>query len=146
MMLAGLFVADDNVLELARLIDDEHLEMRLRSALARNVKVLGLSIDERDLILRALIDCPPALAELHGVLLQEHTWRQREGRLNRPFAEQLPRRSAGLVQTTRSPGLSVSTAYGQRLRRGRSRSPRKESCDDAVSDLVLQWRDGPHPA
>jgi hypothetical protein len=79
MVLAGLFVADDNVLELARLVDDEYLEMRLRSALARDIKVLGLSIDERELILRALLDCPPDLAELRGVLLQEHTWRQREG-------------------------------------------------------------------
>jgi hypothetical protein len=42
-----------------RLIDDEHLEMRHRSAFARDVKVLALTFEERDLILRALIDCSP---------------------------------------------------------------------------------------
>jgi hypothetical protein len=37
-----------------------------------------LTIPERE-ILRALEDCPPGLAELRAVLLQEHTWRQRDG-------------------------------------------------------------------
>jgi hypothetical protein len=59
------------VLELARLIDDEELETKLRFGLARDVKVLALEIDERETILVALEDSPEGLAELRGVLLSE---------------------------------------------------------------------------
>ena len=82
MFLAGIPVADRLVLELARLVDDEHLETKLRGALGRDVKVLALEFDERDAILAALED-PPAgfeeLEELRATLLQEHAWRRREG-------------------------------------------------------------------
>jgi hypothetical protein len=77
--LAGLPVPDRLVLELAGLVDDEDLEMRLRGALARDVKVLALEVTERETIVRALDDPPPGLEELRGVLLAEHTWRRREG-------------------------------------------------------------------
>ena len=41
--------------------------------------LLGLEIDERAIILAALEDPPDGLAELRGVLMNEHQWRQREG-------------------------------------------------------------------
>ena len=41
--------------------------------------MLALDIPERETIIRALDDPPAGLEELRAVLLQEHTWRQREG-------------------------------------------------------------------
>ena len=80
MFLAGLPIPDRLVLELAQLVDDDQdLAMKLRSALARDVKVLALDKDERETILAALDDAPPGLGELRATLRQEHTWRQREG-------------------------------------------------------------------
>jgi hypothetical protein len=53
---------------------------RCSRALELGTVVVGLSIPEREQILRALDDPPTdALAELRGVLLQEHEWRVREG-------------------------------------------------------------------
>jgi hypothetical protein len=77
--LAGLPIPDRLVLDLARMVDDEELETRLRSALAHDVKVLALESDERETILAALDDPPAGLEELRAVLLQEHVWRQAEG-------------------------------------------------------------------
>ena len=53
--------------------------MKLRSALARDVKVLALELDEREAILVLLDDPPVGLEELRAVLLSEWEWRQREG-------------------------------------------------------------------
>jgi len=77
--LAGVPVTDRLVLKIAHLVDDEQLETKLRSALARDVRVLALEIPERETILAALDDPPDGLAELRGVLLSERDWRQREG-------------------------------------------------------------------
>jgi hypothetical protein len=52
---------------------------RLERALAGDVKLLGLTIDERAIILGSLEDPPEGLSELRAVLLNEHEWRQREG-------------------------------------------------------------------
>jgi hypothetical protein len=41
--------------------------------------VFGLSVPERELIIRALDDPPADLAELRGVLLAEHVGRKRQG-------------------------------------------------------------------
>ena len=79
MFLASLAISNRLVLELARTVGDEELETRLRSALAHDVKVLALEIDERELILRALEDPPAGLEELRAVLLQEHVGRVRNG-------------------------------------------------------------------
>ena len=57
----------------------DDLADRLERALADEVKLLALTIDERAIILNALDDPPDELAELRGVLLNEHQWRQREG-------------------------------------------------------------------
>ena len=42
------------------------------------VKRVGLTIEEREDVLRALEDCPAELAELRATLPQEHTWRKRD--------------------------------------------------------------------
>lgn len=39
---------------------------------------IALTVEERELILRGLEDCPDGLAELRGVLVREHEWRVRE--------------------------------------------------------------------
>jgi hypothetical protein len=41
--------------------------------------VFGLTVPERALILAALEDPPPELAELRAVLLTEHQWRVEQG-------------------------------------------------------------------
>ena len=76
-MLAGIPVRDDLVLELARLVDDPDLEHRLEDAYGRDVRVLALTIPDRETILVALDDPPAGLEELRGVLLREHTARAR---------------------------------------------------------------------
>jgi hypothetical protein len=43
------------------------------------VALVALTIDERAMILAALHDPPDGLAELRGVLMNEHEWRKREG-------------------------------------------------------------------
>jgi hypothetical protein len=67
------------VLKLAHRVEDEELETKLRGALARDVRVLALELDERDTILLALEDPPEGLEELRGVLFAEWEWRRREG-------------------------------------------------------------------
>jgi hypothetical protein len=78
-MLAGIPVNDDLVLELARMVDDDELAERLEDAYRRGVKILALDFRDRDSIIAALDDPPAGLAELRGVLLREREWRVREG-------------------------------------------------------------------
>jgi hypothetical protein len=70
-LLAGLPVRDELVLELARLVGDDDPASKLEDAYSREVRVLALSFSDRDLILAALEDPPPGLEELRGVLLRE---------------------------------------------------------------------------
>ena len=79
MHLAGVAVRPELVLELARLVDHPDFAERLETAYGREVKVLGLSIPERETIIRALDDPPAGLEELRGVLLAEHVGRTRDG-------------------------------------------------------------------
>ena len=79
MFLAGIPIRDDLILEPARLVDDPELAAKLEDASGRMVKVLALTISERETAFRALDDPPAGLEELRGVLLREHVWRQREG-------------------------------------------------------------------
>jgi hypothetical protein len=58
---------------------DEPTPTALEQALDAERAVVALAIDDRERILRALDECPDGLAELRGVLLEEHTWRRREG-------------------------------------------------------------------
>ena len=79
MMLAGVKVPDDDVRELARLVDEPTRSL-LEKALGLGTVVLALTIDDRERILRALDDVrTDSLAELRAVLLQEHEWRVRDG-------------------------------------------------------------------
>ena len=79
MMLAGLRVPDDDVRELARLVDEPTRSV-LEKALAFGTVVLALTIEDRERLLWALDDArTDALAELRAVLLQEHEGRVREG-------------------------------------------------------------------
>ena len=51
-----------------------------KKSLALDDEVVALTIEDRERILWALDDVrTDALAELRGVLLQEHEWRRREG-------------------------------------------------------------------
>ena len=70
---------DDLILDLARLVDDPALADRLERGYGRGVKVLGLSIEERETVLRALIEPPAGLEELRAVLLQEVEWHRKSG-------------------------------------------------------------------
>ena len=82
MMLAGIPVRDQDVLEIARLLREAGFDDtagRLEAAWDAEVKVLALTIADREAIVRALEDCPNELAELRGVLVREHEWRVREG-------------------------------------------------------------------
>jgi hypothetical protein len=81
-MLASLPVPADAVDELADLVRDagaDDLADRLERALADEVKLLALTLDERALMLSALEDPPQDLAELRAVLLADHQWRSAEG-------------------------------------------------------------------
>ena len=82
MMLAGVPVPADAVAELAaaiRATGADEVADRLEGALDKDVKLLALRIDERAIILASLEDPPESLAELRGVLMNEHEWRQRTG-------------------------------------------------------------------
>jgi hypothetical protein len=82
MMLAGVPVQAVAVAELTdtvRKTGADDLADRLERALADEVKLLALTIDERAIILASLEDPPRELAELRAVLLNEHQWRPSEG-------------------------------------------------------------------
>jgi len=58
--------------------DARRRSRRRGTAYDRETRVLALTIDDREAILRALDDPPDELAEFRGVLLREHEWRLRE--------------------------------------------------------------------
>jgi len=69
-------------LKLARLLREvgfDEVAARLEGAWDAETRVLALSIEDRERIIRALDDPPAGPAELRGVLLVEHEWRVREG-------------------------------------------------------------------
>jgi hypothetical protein len=77
--LAGLRIPDEDVRELITLVG-EPTRSFLEKALALESEVVALTVEDRERILWALDDVRTvALAELRGVLLQEHEWRVREG-------------------------------------------------------------------
>jgi hypothetical protein len=82
MMRAGTPVPDSDVLKLAGMLRDsgfDDVTERLEDAYDLEVKVLALTIPEREAIIRTLDDPPETLADLRGVLLREHEWPVREG-------------------------------------------------------------------
>ena len=101
MMLAGIPVRDQDVLELARLLretDFEEVAERLENAYDAETKVLALTISERESILRALEDCPDGLGELRATLLRERP----RGPRRRAAAREPARASRG-TRVHRSP-------------------------------------------
>jgi len=77
--LAGLRIPDEDVRELITLVHEPTRSL-LEKALAFETGVVALTIEDRERILWALDDVrTDALAELRGVLLQEHEWRMRDG-------------------------------------------------------------------
>ena len=81
-MFAGVRVANEDVLDLARLLHDAGFDDTaevLVVALEVEQSIVALSIQDREAILRSLDDPPAGLTELRGVLLTEHEWRVREG-------------------------------------------------------------------
>jgi len=82
MMLAGFSVPDRDVLTLAALTREAgfvDLAKRLEDAYDREVKVLGLTVPERGMLLWALDDPPREFAQLRDLLLAEHEGRVRQG-------------------------------------------------------------------
>jgi hypothetical protein len=82
MYVAGVRVQDEDVLDLARLLHDAGFDDTAEAlvvALEAGQGIVGLSIEDRQAILRTLDDPPVGLAELRGVLLTQHEWRVREG-------------------------------------------------------------------
>jgi len=75
---AGVPVSAELISELAQIVDEPTASM-LERGLEVGTKVLALTIDDRERLLRALDDPPAGFAELRGVLLREHEWRKREG-------------------------------------------------------------------
>lgn len=80
LVMSGITVARDQVVWLADQLHDDPAGERLRRALQLGPRTLGLSVEERDAILRALEDCPDELAELRVSLLAEQIGRQALGR------------------------------------------------------------------
>jgi hypothetical protein len=101
--LCGVRVRDELVLELARLVDDDGLAGRLENAYGREVKVLGPTVPEREHIIRALVDPPPGLEELRGVLLPNTSDASARGWFERQL---------GAVRTPRDSGLRPPRPQG----------------------------------
>ena len=82
MYVAGVRVRDEDVLDLARLLHDAGFNDTAEAivvALEAEEEIVGLTIDDREALLRTLDDPPVGLAQLRDVLLTEHDWRVREG-------------------------------------------------------------------
>jgi hypothetical protein len=78
-MLAGIKIPDDDVRELAGLVDEPTRSL-FEKALGLGTVVLALTIEDRERILWALDEAPTdGLAELRGVLLVEHVHRANSG-------------------------------------------------------------------
>ena len=82
MIVAGVSVRDEDVLDLfQRLLEAgfEDTADALAVALDAGQRLVGLTVQDRDAILRVLGEAPIGLAELRGVLLRENEGRVRDG-------------------------------------------------------------------
>ena len=82
MWLAGVPVSDEHVVELVRRLRESDLDDHadhLERALDRGARIVALDVSDREAIIQALEGCPDSLADLRGVLVDEHLWRAREG-------------------------------------------------------------------
>ncbi|HET9288771.1 MAG TPA: hypothetical protein VFO26_14550 [Gaiella sp.] len=75
--MGGVPIDERLLRELARVVDRK-LAQRLDTALLYRAKVLGLTVAERESILKALENPPPGLEELRAILLQDSRWRLSE--------------------------------------------------------------------
>ena len=82
LQLAGTAISDRDAFALTRILHDAgfgDVANKLEKAMTLGTKIIGLSITDRESILRALAYPPEGLAELRGVLLRDQEWRVREG-------------------------------------------------------------------
>jgi hypothetical protein len=82
MQLAGVPVARRLVLDLTdrlTLVGADDTATLLLIAHAREQRIVGLSITDREMIIAVLYGPPAGLETLRAVLLQEHSWRLAEG-------------------------------------------------------------------
>ena len=76
----GLTHAQDELSRRLRVLHvDDVLAHRLKRAVADEVKLLALTLDERALTVAALEDRRRSWLELRAVLLADHQWRRAEG-------------------------------------------------------------------
>jgi hypothetical protein len=73
--LCGVPIQSLLVLELATLVRDPALAGKLERGVTRDLIVIGLTDDERTLVLRALADPPVGLEEVRETLLAEQSRR-----------------------------------------------------------------------
>jgi len=73
--LCGVPIQSTLVLELATLVRDPALAGKLERGVTRDLIVIGLTDDERTLVLRALADPPVGLEEVRETLLAEQSRR-----------------------------------------------------------------------
>jgi hypothetical protein len=73
--LCGVPIQSTLVLELATLVRDQALANKLERGVTRDLIVIGLTDDERTLLLRALADPPVGLEEVRDTLLAEQSLR-----------------------------------------------------------------------
>jgi hypothetical protein len=78
-LICGLEIPSRLVLGLAVIVDDRDLMTKLTQALAHDVDVLTLTVDERETLLDALADAPEGFETLRDVLENELTWLRAEG-------------------------------------------------------------------
>ena len=78
MLVGGVSIDERRLRELARILQPT-LAKRIDTALLYRAGVLGLTVDERKAILKALESPPPGLEALRDVLLDELEWRRVEG-------------------------------------------------------------------
>jgi hypothetical protein len=77
MLVGGVPVDDRLIRELARVVHPT-LKGKLDTALLYRAKVLGLTIAERETILKALEHPPAGLEKLRSILLQDSRWHLNE--------------------------------------------------------------------
>ena len=73
--LCGVPIQSTLVLELATLVRDQALADKLERGVTRDLIVIGLTDNERTLVLRALADPPVGLEEVRDTLLAEQSLR-----------------------------------------------------------------------
>jgi hypothetical protein len=144
-MLAGLPVPAEAVTELAHLVRAEggdELADRLERAVADDVKLLALTLDERAIMLSSLEDPPKALAELRAVLVADHpVAAQRRARLVPAWA------TVALSAITAATALLAVWLQNRYAERSRKQEAREQRIREAahITGAVLDLLSDGHP-